>query len=309
MLANYKTLVTNFGSYADYEFTPFTGFRISAALRYDAFQYVFVNYLTGSSKVGGPSTIINYHKLAPKIGFTYNHKGIGFYGNYSEGYVPPQITDVFGVSNSTYLLPQTFYNYELGGWLSLVENKLYADWSAYLMNGTNEIISVKLPSGISANENSGRTKHMGIEYGLSYKPMVDWYFRFSASNANHQFVNYVSGGVNYNGNTMQDAPHFRANAEAMYKPHMIKGLRIAAEWQRVGKYYIDNVDQHSYNGFNVVNIRVGYELSHFGIWINALNLFNEYYSTNASYTPSSGYTYQLGDPRAFTLGLSYKFGK
>ncbi|MBS1666885.1 MAG: TonB-dependent receptor, partial [Bacteroidetes bacterium] len=309
LLANYKTFVTNFGSYADYEFTPVNGLRISAALRYDAFQYVFVNYLTGQSKIGGPSTIINYHKVAPKIGFTYNFKGIGFYGNYSEGYVPPQITDVFRVNNNTYLLPQTFYNYELGGWLSLLKNKLYADWSAYLMNGTDEIISVKLPSGISASENSGQTRHMGLEYGLSYKPNTDWYFRISASNAKHSFVNYISSGVNYNGKTMPNAPHFLSNAELVFKPHAIKGLRIGIEWQRVGKYFMDNLDTRTYNGFNVINLRAGYQISHFEVWGNALNLFNTYYSTIASYSPSSGYSYQLGDPRALTLGLAYKFGK
>jgi outer membrane receptor protein involved in Fe transport len=57
---------------------------------------------------------------------------------------------------------------------------------------------------------------------------------------------------------------------------------------------------------------VGYDLGHFGIWLNALNVFNEYYSTISQVSVSSGvasYTYQLGDPRSLTLGLSYHFGK
>jgi iron complex outermembrane receptor protein len=145
VMADYNTVVSNFGSYIDYDFTIAPGLRISAAVRYDAFQYAFVNSLPGSSVTGGPSTITNYGKVAPKIGFTYNYKGIGFYGTYSEGYVPPQITQVFGkTTNSAYLLPQTFRNFEVGGWLSLLDNKLYIDYSAYLMNGTNEIISVKM---------------------------------------------------------------------------------------------------------------------------------------------------------------------
>lgn len=314
VLASYKTFVTDFGCYVDYEFSPLKGLRVTTALRYDNFQYTFVNYLTGSSTVaGGPSSVTNYSKVAPKIGLTYNYKGVGFYGNYSEGYVPPQITDVFGkTGNNTYLAPQTFTNYEVGGWFSLLDHRLYADWSAYLMNGTNEIINVKLPSGISQSENAGETRHKGFEYGVTYRPADDWMFRLSASNAKHSFVHYVSGGIDYSGKEMAQAPHFFSNAELTYKPHYIRGLRLSVEWRRVGKYYMDNLQEYTYDGFNVANVRVGYEISHYGIWLNVLNLFNEYYSTNSSATVSSGgtgYTYQLGDPRAFTLGLSYRFGK
>lgn len=313
VVANYRTLVTDFGSYADYEFSPLRGLRVITALRYDAFEYNFINYRLGSSVTGGPSAVTNYSKLAPKVGFTYNIGNVGFYGNYSEGYVPPQLTDVFGkTANNTYLQPQDFHSYEVGGWLSLLSNRLYADWSAYLMNGSDEIINVKLPSGISASENAGKTRHRGLEYGVTYRPTDEWQFRFSASNAKHSFVDYVSGGVDYSGKEMADAPHFFGSAQATYKPHYVKGLRLSVEWQRVGKYYMDNSEQHTYNGFNVANVRVGYDLGHFGIWLNALNVFNEYYSTISQVSVSSGvasYTYQLGDPRALTLGLSYHFGK
>jgi len=309
ILANYRTFVTDFGGYANYEFSPAKGLRISAALRYDAFQYLFINNLPGSKVTGGASGVTNYHKVAPKIGFTYNYKGIGFYGNYSQGYVPPQITDVFSKTNSTYLSPQNFVNYEVGGWLSLLKNRLYADWSAYLMNGRDEIISVKLPSGISQSENAGETRHMGLEYGVSYRPAEDWYIRISASNAKHSFVNYISGGVNYNRFEMASAPRFFGNAEVTYKPHAIKGLRLGLECQRVGKYFMDNLNQHTYDGYTVANIRAGYSVSHYEVWINALNVFNKYYSTLSTYASSSGYAYQLGDPRTFTFGLSYRFGK
>jgi iron complex outermembrane receptor protein len=114
VMADYQTVISNFGTYGSYDFKLAEGLRISAALRYDAFQYAFVNALPGSQVTGGPSQVVNYGKVAPKIGLTYNNRGIGFYGTYSEGYVPPQLTDVFGIAtNNAYLLPQTFKNYEL----------------------------------------------------------------------------------------------------------------------------------------------------------------------------------------------------
>ncbi|QEM07905.1 TonB-dependent receptor [Mucilaginibacter rubeus] len=313
VMANYHTVISNFGSYVNYDFTIAPGLRISAALRYDAFQYAFVNSLPGSKVTGGPSAITNYGKLAPKIGFTYNYHGIGFYGTYSEGYVPPQITDVFGkTTNNAYLLPQTFKNYELGGWLSLVQNKLYVDYSFYLMNGTNEIINVRLPDNTTAPQNAGATRHQGVEYGISYRPTDELYLRLSGTNALHKFVNYVASGVTYNGYEMPDAPHFIGNAEIMYKPHYLKGFRIGAEEQIMGKYFEDNQQLRTYNGFKVSNIRAGYEIGPAEIWVNALNVFNTYYATLATATVTGGkasYSYNLGDPRAFTLGLAWHFGK
>ncbi|MDB5030323.1 TonB-dependent receptor [Mucilaginibacter sp.] len=314
VMANYNTVISNFGSYVDYDFTIAPGLRISAAIRYDAFQYAFVNSLPGSSVTGGPSTITNYGKVAPKLGFTYNYRGIGFYGTYSEGYVPPQITQVFGkTTNSAYLLPQTFHNYELGGWLSLLENKLYIDYSAYMMKGTNEIINVKLPDNTTQPQNAGATRHIGLEYGISYRPVEDLYFRLSATNANHTFVNYIASGVNYNGKEMANAPHFTGNAEVVYKPHYLQGFRIGVEEQQVGKYYMDNLQQYTYNGFKLTNVRLGYQLGHAEVWLNALNVFNTYYATLATATATTAgaasYSYNLGDPRAFTLGLAYRFGK
>ncbi|MDE1191674.1 MAG: TonB-dependent receptor [Arachidicoccus sp.] len=309
ILANYKTLITDMAAYANYDFTIARGLRISTALRYDAFEYSFVNFLTGSKITGGPSSVTNYHKLAPKVGFTYNTGGIGFYGNYSQGYVPPQITDVFGKTNSTYLKPQNFTNYEIGGWFSLIENKIYIDWSAYLMNGKDEIISVRMPDGTSQSLNAGRTRHKGLEYGITYTPSDEWLLRFSGTNARHTFTNYIASGVDYNGYQMSAAPNFFGNAEVEYKPHYFKGFRIDAEWQHVGKYFEDNLNTHSYKGYNVLNLRVGYAKKHYEIWVNALNLLNEYYSVLSTYNAGSGYNYQLGDPRTFTFGVSYKFGK
>jgi len=313
VMANFHTVVSNFGSYVDYDFTIAKGLRLSAALRYDAFQYAFINELPGSNVRGGPSTITNYSKLAPKVGFTYNYRGIGFYGTYSEGYVPPQLTDVFGkTQNNTYLKPQTFRNYELGGWLSLLKDKLYVDYSAYLMNGTNEIISVRLPDNTSQSQNAGSTRHIGLEYGISYRPVPDLYFRLSGTNAKHSFIDYVASGVNYNDKEMATAPRFLGNVELIYKPHYLPGFRIGVEEQHVGKYFMDNLNQYSYGGFDVTNIRLGYTFPRVELWINALNVFDRYYSVLSTVSVSEGratYDYRLGDPQAFTFGVSYRFGK
>ncbi len=313
-LSKYRTGIVNIAAYADYEYSPVKNLKITAAVRYDAFQYYFINNLPGSASVSTASTVNSFSRVTPKIGFTYNYKGIGFYSNYSQGYVPPQLTELYSsVKVAPYLLPQTFNNYELGGWISLLKNKLYADWSVYRLLGTNEIISVKQPDNTSANESAGSTKHTGVEYGITYKPADGLSIRFSGTNAKHTYIKNVVKGVDYNGKEMSGAPRFTSNAEVMYKPPFVKGLRISAEWQHQGKYFMDDLDKYTYKGFDIVNLRAGYQYKMFEVWVNAINAGNLYYSTfsskNATSSGSPAYSYSLGDPREITIGLAYSFGK
>jgi len=310
LLSNYTTNISNLATYINYELYPFIGFKIVAALRYDAFKYDYSNLL----QTGAPSSVTNYNRVTPKLGFTYNIKGIGFYGNYSEGYVPPQITELFSSSIVPYLAPQTFKNYEFGGWLAISGNKLYADWSLYNLRGTNEIISVKLPDGTTQNQNAGETEHRGIEYGINYQPNTQWHFRFSGTNAKHTYINNIVKGVNYNGKEINGAPHFIANAEISYKPIFLKGCSIGAEWQHQNKYFMDDLNNFTYNGFDIANIRIAYKIKKAEVWINALNALNAYYAVYATSAPATAIgvnnkTYNMGDPRELTIGLSYKFGK
>jgi outer membrane receptor protein involved in Fe transport len=315
-LSNYKTNITNLATYLDYELSPLRNVRIVAAIRYDAFRYNYTNKLPVSTVSGAASTINTYNRVTPKLGLTYNYRNIGFYGNYSQGYVPPQLTELYSATKvAPYLLPQTFFNYEVGGWLLLLKNKIYADWSLYLLEGSNEIISVQQADNTSINQNAGKTRHKGIEYGITYKPVTALAVRFSATNAKHSFVENVVKGVDYSGREMSGAPRFTSNAEISYKPAYLKGFRISAEWQHMGKYFMDDLDKTTYPGFDVVNIRAGYQYYGFEIWVNTLNAFNRYYATNASAAlkTASGtaatYSYNLGDPREITVGIGYRFGK
>jgi outer membrane receptor protein involved in Fe transport len=307
VLSKYKTGINNLASYIHYEAELAKGLKATAALRYDYYHYNFVNALPPSAYTGSPSTINNFKHVSPKVGLTYNYHGAGVYANYSEGFVPPQISDLYTGVQVPYLGPQTFFNYEMGGWFSLLKNKLYADWSWYLLNGTNEIISVKNADGSTENQNAGKTKHTGIEYGVTYRPVNGLSLRFSAANSKHTFVNYVEKGIAYNNNELAGGPHFIANAEVMYKPAFVKGLRLGAEWQHIGAYYMDNANTQKYNGFDLVNFRAGYTIQHFEVWVNAMNATNVYYSTLASKAGNT-VSYNLGDPREINVGVAYRFG-
>lgn len=163
------------------------------------------------------------------------------------------------------------------------------------------------------NQNAGKTKHTGIEYGINYKHNSQLSFRFTGTNAKHSFVDNIVGGVNYNGKEMSSAPRFVCNAEINYKPIFVKGLRLSAEWQHQSKYFMDDLNNYQYTGFDVVNLRIGYQYKKAEIWCNALNALNKFYAINATKSSTSSgsasYSYTLGDPREITIGLAIKLQK
>jgi iron complex outermembrane receptor protein len=315
LLQNFSTGITNMAGYINYDIVPLKNLRLVAALRYDVFHYDFTNKLDTAKTTVAASTTDQHYRVTPKLGLTWNHNGLGFYANYSEGYVPPQLTELYtsGSKTAPLLLPQTFRNYEIGGWISLQDKKLYADWSVYLLQGNNEISSVRQADNSNLNQNAGKTRHTGIEYGINWRATNEIALRLSGTNAKHVFVENVVRGVNYNGKEMSAAPRFIANAEISYQPAFMIGFRISAEWQHVGSYYMDDLNRFRYPGFDVLNLRTAYKTGRLEFWCNLLNATDTYFATiatkNATTSGNASYAYQLGDPRELTIGIALHLGK
>lgn len=307
LLTHYNSRINNYAAFASFEFSPIEKIRVVASLRYDLFHYDFDNFLEPSSFSGSPDTTNNFNAVSPKIGFTYNPSAkAGMYANYSQGFVPPQVTEMYKGVKVPALKPSVFYNYEIGGWIELITGKLGVDISAYQLEGSNEIISVRMDDGSTQNMNTGKTSHRGIEMGLNSNPLPTISIRFSAAFSKHRFTEFAEKGISYNGNEMSGAPNWMHNAEIVYKPAFIKGLRVGAEWQKIGSYYMDPLNTVKYEGYNVFHFRAGYKIKAMEIWINMMNAADKYYAYTSSKS-NSGYSYNPAEPRHFNMGISYDF--
>lgn len=309
VLTNYATRLNNYAVFASFEFNPVEKLKIVASLRYDLFRFTFNNHLTPSAFSGSPDTINNFNRVSPKLGLTYNFSPrVGIYANYSEGFVPPQVTELYTGVKVPAILPSVFYNYEAGGWIAFAKGKLSADISIYQLNGTNEIISVKLDDGSFINQNAGRTTHRGIEFGLNANPNTALSFRFSGAYSKHLFKKYIEKGIDYSRNEMNNAPNWIYNTEAWYKPSYIRGLRIGLELQHTGNYFADPQNTARAKGYTVLSLRSGYQFRAVELWLNVLNLTNNYYSYITT-KGSFGYSYQLAEPINFNIGLACDFAQ
>lgn len=334
-IADYDTNLLNSAVYAQLDLHPLAALpalQLTLGGRFDRLSFAYNNYLDQST--GSKA----YQQATPKVGLTYDlGHGRGLYANYSEGFSPPGLTSIFrarpvpagtpaGTPAEFYynLAPARFFNREVGGWASLLNNKVYVDVAFYQLDGRNELLNIRQPDNSTDYQSAGKTLHRGIEYGLTYKPTAELFFRFGGTNALHRFEEFVlstrstDAVQNVNGKEMPQAPRWVANTELTYKPKWLSGFRVAAEYQRISSWYQDQVNRVRYDdpglfgarGVSVLNLRAGYSWHQtLELFVNVLNATNELYANAATRgnAPTDRTTYTPAAPRTVSVGVQYNF--
>lgn len=307
ILTDYKVDLLNTAAYTQLEYSPVTKLKIVAAARYDRLDYKFNNHLQPGAYTGAPDATNHFEHFTPKLGFTYAFKkDRGVYVNYSVGFAPPNISDLYIGKQVPTLKPSSYTNYEIGGWFAFAGNSGYAEASIYALHGKNEIVSTRLANGSYQNENAGVTSHEGIELNIKYAIIKDLSVRVGGTVASHRYVDYILKGKDFSGNEMAQSPSYILNGEVTYKPHYLKGFRIAVENQGMGSYFTDPQNTSKYHGFAVINVRAGYKWKHFETWINGINLTDKNYAVTVEKN-AYGTSYRPGQLRTINIGIGYHF--
>lgn len=312
MLSDYNADLFNWAVYSQLKLNPAERLFITLGGRYDEFNFDFENLIGEQDQSAAyDREDSKFNNFTPTVGMTYEiNTRTGIYANYGQGFVPPQVNQLYRNSSSSSgnadLKPSSYHNYEVGGWMTVMPSLAKIDVSYYVMDGTNEIISVLQDDGSTLRQNAGETRHQGIEYGVSVTPIEDILLRVSGTNSIHKFTDYVEGGESYNGNQMPQAPKWVANGQVTYKPSQVEGLRVSLEWQHIGEYNMDREETKTYGGHDVFHFRAGYRIHGVEVWTNVMNISDELYATSAR-SSRWGDSYSVGKPRHITVGLSYNF--
>jgi outer membrane receptor protein involved in Fe transport len=313
-LGNYSAVIWNKAAYAQFDLHPVEKLRLSLGGRFDQMSFDYTNFIDNSTGTK------SYEQFSPKLGVTYEaSSALGFYGNFSKGFSPPALSAVFrarpaaqaaATGEKFYLSidPAVFSNYEVGGWASLWQNKVFFDYTFYRLEGNNELLGIRQPDNTTDYQSAGKTLHEGIEYQITIRPNDSWNFRFGGTNAKHTFVDFVLSTKstdalkNVNGKEMPQAPNFIANSEVTYK---YKGARIALEWQKIGPWFQDQVNNVSFEGLSVFNLRMGYHYKAYQFFTNIMNLGDALYATTATRgnNATDKSTYTPAAPRTVVAGV------
>ena len=313
---NYKTDITNTAVFAQWELTPMEKVRMVLGGRYDKINYNFMNNLIPSADFGAPNESRDFSHFSPKIGGTYSvDDNTNVFANASQGFTPPEVSQLYSRSAIPDLKPSVYDSYETGIRMAFLERALKLNATLFRLNGRDTIVSYTTTTG-SQNRNAGSTRSTGVEVNISYE--ADRFDgRLGASLAKHEYVDYrISGTLDYSGKEMPEAPN-TLTAELGYKPYT--GARIAVEVVQQSAYWMDNANTVSYSGHTLLNLRGNYKMSKsWEAWLQGRNLTNQLYAESATsryagpagplaYNPVTMNQYTTGAPMSVMLGLTYQF--
>lgn len=311
---DYKTDITNTALFAQWELTPLDKVRVVMGGRYDKINYNFVNNLTPGAAYGAANESRDFSHFSPKLGGTYSvSEQTNVFANASQGFTPPEVSQLYAKSAIPDLRPATYDSYEMGLRMVFLERALKLNATLFRLDGRDTIVSYTIAPGNSENRNAGSTRSTGLEVNLAYDAgMFDG--RLGASVAKHQFIDYqASTTLDYSGKDMPAAPN-TISAELGYKP--VQHARIAVEVVHQGSYWMNNANTVSYSGHTLLNLRGNYRMNDgWEAWLQGRNLTNQLYaeSASSSYSGTGTYTaatqdqYTVGAPLSVMVGLSYIF--
>ncbi|MDH5446250.1 MAG: TonB-dependent receptor [Gammaproteobacteria bacterium] len=322
---DYDVTFTSVSPYAHLELSPSSNWRVTAGLRYDHMEYDYDNKLSGGDIELFPfatqptrkvtyrqlaDTTVSYHNLSTKLGTSLQlSANDALYLAYREAFRAPSEGQIFrpgSSTNTTNLKPVKIANREIG--LRGRHASWNYDLSVYSMVKRDDIITFEHANGPRETVNAGKTLHEGVELGIGVDISEQLSFDIAASYAEHRYENWVqkSTSKDYSGKEMPAAPRQIMSARLGYKPDFMNDGLVELEWDKLGRYWMDNDNTTQYEGHNLYNLRLNYPISKkLELYGRLMNLGDKRYATNAAV--SSGQAqYAPGIPRTYYIGLSYQ---
>ena len=216
--------------------------------------------------------------------FSENHK---LYANISRGFSNPTLEETLtpdGAINPD-IEQETGTNYELGTNLYLDDRRFNLNLAIYQMNIKNLLVGERVNEDQFVGKNAGKTRHRGLEIGLSYTWNISKNFQIAPfvnyTLTNHSFVEFTDEGDDFSGNPLTGVPKQRRTAGIQLR--FFENFYWNTTHQHVSEIPLTNAADLYSEPFTVFNSRMGYlkKLSdHFtiGFDFGINNLFDTVYA-------------------------------
>ena len=259
-----------------------------------------------------PSLNLNYT-------FSQNHE---IFANVSRGYSNPTLEETLtpgGVINPD-IAQETGTNYELGTQLYFDHRRLHLNLAIYQMNIKNLLVGERINEDQFVGKNAGKTRHLGLEVGLSYQWNISTNLQLSPfinyTLTNHSFVTFIDEGEDFSGNPLTGVPKQRRTSGIQIR--LFQNFYWNTTHQHVSEIPLTNAADLYSEPFTVFNSRLGYlkKISeHFtlGLDFGINNLFDIVYAQSVlintqGFGGSEPRYFYPGDPRNYygSLRLGYQ---
>jgi len=157
------------------------------------------------------------------------------------------------------------------------------------------------------NVSNGKTRHKGVEYELNWSPLADLTLTGAGTYAKHtyDFNRSIDGGETIvSGKDIDTAPRHVNTARALWA--FMPAARAELEWVSVGSYWADAINQHKYDGHDLLNLRLGWNVTdNWNVMARVNNLTDRAYADRADYA-FGNYRYFPGRGRTLFVEARYE---
>ena len=313
----YDVVIDNPSWYLQGEVKPLANTTLVLGGRYDQIRYDFDNHLLPSASTGAPDETRRFSHFSPRLGIiqAFNTQREVFV-NLSQGFVPPEVSQLYSSLDIPDLQEATYNNIEIGyrqRWI----DKGQLEISLYRLKGHDEIVSYTVqtsPTLIRENRNASATLHQGIEIGGRWHWLDTLAGYLSYSHARHTYVDYrPDSTTDYSDNEIASAPMNIALIGVDWT--LANTFTLSAELQHLGAYWMNELNTVRYPGHTLGNLRLRWQQQEWEWYGHLLNAADVHYAHAASssyrtgiYDPETQNSYTPGDPRTVMVGFQYHYG-
>jgi iron complex outermembrane receptor protein len=201
--------------------------------------------------------------ISPRIGINYSPgKRWAIYASAGHGYSSPSPEETLlpeGDVNPE-IKPEQGIQFELGARINILRNILDLDAAIYHIEVKDLLVTKRITEDIFTGINAGRTRHQGLELRLQSNLFEYSYFPgrlgsvFSYARSLNRFIDFTDDGLTYDGNQLPGIPDQTLYLQFTWDP--LKVLSIFADMYYAGDQYLNDMNDASYPGYLVSNLKV-----------------------------------------------------
>ena len=318
---NYRIPVNALALYHQSIIKLFSGFSFIAGLRWD-YEHSTLNYLretyqlsiNGARKeVKNVNSSLHFNQITPKFALQYQDERNNntYYFSVTRGYKAGGFNQTFQKEEETSYDPEYNWNYELGGKMNILKDKLYAEASLYYIDWRKQQVNQTVPGVGNVIHNAGHSSSKGFELALNSSPLKNLNIAISYGYTYAKFIEYQkSAKLNYSGNMLPMVPRNTLSCSASYtlypsRTQFIDKIVLTAGLTGLGKIYWAEDNEVAQNFYALLNAKISITSGIFTWECWGKNITDTHYNVYC-FKSSADYA-QVGKPAYFGTSLLVKF--
>lgn len=318
---HYRIPVNALAIYHQSTIKLFSGFSFIAGLRWD-YENSTLNYLRETyqlstdgarTEVKNVNSSLHFNQITPKFALQYQDErnNNSYYFSVTRGYKAGGFNQTFQKEEETSFGPEYNWNYELGGKVHLLKDKLYAEAALYYIDWRQQQVNQTVPGVGNVIHNAGHSSSKGFELALNSSPLKNLSIALSYGYTYAKFIEYQkSVKLNYSGNMLPMVPRNTLSCSASYALYpssasIIDKIVLTAGLTGIGKIYWAEDNEVAQNFYALLNAKISITSGIFTWECWGKNITDTHYNTYC-FKSSADYA-QVGKPAYFGTSLLVKF--